>query len=152
MSKKSIFVLALTIVMLLGSQCIVSAGSMEVFEEVANGACMAYYDAYCLDRYGTATTCVYVDNTISSVVTYVDMDMYVVEEEYIGLTEAELDEVKFLWGTDSDYSEAIYIGRASADVEISISGGLRGAKVISHHSVYLEDLNYTSRNTLNVTH
>ena len=118
--KKKVFAVVVAAVMLLGSMNVVFAGSNSYEHEFVGGS-IAYYDAYCMDTYGSASTWIYVDGNITNVYTYVSMEFYVDGEDDV-------------FGTDEDYSSSVSSGLATADAEVSTGSGHTGSRVESDHS------------------
>lgn len=83
MKKKKMLGLFLTIVMVLGSTGIVSAGSGYESITLSNfHEYNVYYDAYCGSTYGDASTTIYVDDTADWSYAYVSATLYIIDSYY----------------------------------------------------------------------
>lgn len=118
--KKKVFAVVVAAVMLLGSMNVVFAGSNSYEHEFVGGS-IAYYDAYCMDTYGSASTWIYVNGNYTNVYAYVSMELYVDGEDDV-------------FGTDEDYSSSVNSGLVTADAEVSTGSGHIGSRVESDHS------------------
>lgn len=117
--KKKVFAVVVAAVMLLGSMNVVFAGS-NYHEHPFVGGSVAYYDAYCMDTYGSASTWIYVNGNYTNVYAYVSMELYV-------------DGSDDVFGTDEDFSSDVNSGLATADAEVSTGSGHTGKRVDSDH-------------------